>query len=229
MTAARAPRSTVGRRSIAVAASTLLLALAASTAAAHIVPAFTATAVGNQTVVLDASATVCEFGPCGYTWRWDDGTRLGVTIGSGVRVTYRFPESGTQTVVLKVSEHCAAGSASFCPATASKQVVVPRAPASAQPPPPPAAPQPPAAAAPKTAVKPGQTIRVTTAVARVRREPGKILVGSLVRGDRFRVDRTHRVRRGPAKGLWYHGTGTATGAGAGPVTVTGWVKASRFA
>jgi hypothetical protein len=208
------------QRPIAVAASILLLALAASTAAAHVVPAFTATPAGNQTVVLDASATVCEFGPCGYTWRWDDGTRLGVTIGSGVRVTYRFAESGTQTVVLKVSEHCAAGSASFCPATVSKQVVVP--PASASPPPP-------AAAAPKAAVKPGQVIRVTKAVARVRREPGKILVGSLARGDRFRVDRTHRVQRGPAKGLWYHGTGTATGTRARPLKLTGWVKASAFA
>lgn len=226
MTAAPAPGSTVGRRSIAVAACTLLLTLAASTAAAHVVPAFTATPVGDQTVVLDASATVCEFGPCGYTWRWDDGTRLGVTIGSGVRVTYQFPEGGTQTVVLKVSEHCAAGSASFCPATASKQVAVPRAPGSA--PPPPAA-TPPTATAPKAAVQPGQTIRVTAAVARLRREPGKILAGSLVRGDRFRVDRTHRVLRGPAKGLWYHGTGTTTAAGAGPLKVTGWVKASRFA
>lgn len=220
MTATPARRSTVRQRTIAVAASTLLLVLAASTAAAHVVPAFTATPAGNQTVVLDASATVCEFGPCGYTWRWDDGTRLGVTIGSGVRVTYRFPESGTQTVVLKVSEHCAAGSASFCPATASKQVVVPPASGSAPPPPP---------AAPKAAAKPGQLIRVTAAVARVRREPGKILVGSLARGDRFRVDRTHRVRRGPAKGLWYHGTGTATGAGARPLKLRGWVKASAFA
>jgi len=226
MTAVPPPGNAVRRRSIAVAACTLLLALAASTAAAHVVPVFTATPVGNQTVVLDASATVCEFGPCGYTWRWDDGTRLGVTIGSGVRVTYRFPESGTQTVVLKVSEHCAAGSASFCPATASKQVAVPGAPGSS--PPPPAATSPPAPAAPKAAVKPGRTIRVTAAVARVRREPGKILAGSLVRGDRFRVDRTHRVRRGPAKGLWYHGTGTTTAAGGGPLKVTGWVKASRF-
>jgi hypothetical protein len=227
MTAAPAPRRGVRRRPIAVAASALLLALAASTAAAHVVPAFTATPAGNQTVVLDASATVCEFGPCGYTWRWDDGTRLGVTIGSGVRVTYRFPESGTQTVVLKVSEHCAAGSASFCPATASKQVVVPPAPGSAPPPPP--ATRPPAAAAPKAAVKAGQVIRVTAAIARVRREPGKILVGSLARGDRFRVDRTHRVRRGPAQGLWYHGTGTATGTRARPLKVPGWVKASAFA
>ena len=225
MTAVPARRSTVRRRTIAVAASTLLLALVASTAAAHVVPVFTATPAGNQTVVLDASATVCEFGPCGYTWRWDDGTRLGVTIGSGVRVTYRFPESGTQTVVLKVSEHCAAGSASFCPATASKQVVVPPASGSAPPP----ATRPPAATTPKAAVKPGQLIRVTAAVARVRREPGKILVGSLARGDRFRVDRTHRVRRGPAKGLWYHGTGTATRADARPQKLRGWVKASAFA
>ena len=226
MTAAPARRSTVRRRAVAVAAATVLLALAASTAAARVVPVFTATPAGNQTVVLDASATVCEFGPCGYSWRWDDGTRLGVTIGSGVRVTYRFPESGTQTVLLKVSEHCAAGSASFCPATASKQVVVP--PAAASPPPPPASTRPPAAAAPKAAVKPGQVIRLTAAVARVRREPGKILVGSLARGDRFRVDRTHRVRRGPAKGLWYHGTGTATGARTRPLKISGWVRASAF-
>jgi hypothetical protein len=224
MTVAPARGTAVRRGSIAAVATILLLALTAPTAGAHVVPAFTATPAGDQTLVLDASATICEFGPCGYTWRWDDGTRLGVTIGSGVRVTYRFSASGPQTVVLKVSEHCAAGSASFCPATTSKQVLVP--PASASPPPPPAA-RPPSAA-PKAA-KPGQLIRVTAAVARVRRAPGTFLVGSLTRGDRFRVDRTHRVRRGPAKGLWYHGTGTATAGRARPLKISGWVKASAFA
>ncbi len=228
MTAQPARETAVLRRSIAVAASFAALALAASTAAARVMPRFTATPAGDQTVVLDASSTVCEFGPCGYRWRWDDGTRLGVTIGSGVRVTYRFSASGPQTVVLKVSEHCAAGSASFCPASVSRQVVVPPAAASAPPPPP--APAPPAAAAPpKAAVKPGQTVRVTAARAKVDAEPGRRLVGTLPRGARLRVDRTHRVRRGPAKGLWYHGTATVTGVRARPGKVTGWVRASAFA
>jgi hypothetical protein len=77
-------------------------------------------------------------------------------------------------------------------------------------------------------VRPGQIIGVTAATAHVRREPGKISVGRLLRGDRFHVDRVHRVRSGPAKGLWYHGTGSATGIRARPVKVTGWVRASAF-
>ena len=41
-------------------------------------------------------------------------------MGSGVRITYRFPVSGPQTVVLKVSGHCAAGSTS-CSGTAGSE------------------------------------------------------------------------------------------------------------
>lgn len=122
------------KRSIAVAASALVLAAAcASTATASVVPAFTATAGADQTVLLDGSASTCDFGPCGYTWRWFDGSRLGVTLGADAVISYRFPMPGFQTVVLKVSEHCFAGSASWCWRTVAQQVFVPDAAAAPDP------------------------------------------------------------------------------------------------
>jgi hypothetical protein len=222
-------------RSIVAAACAAALAVAcAATAEALPAPTFTATPAGDQTVVLDASSTVCEHGPCGYTWRWADGSRLGVTIGNGVRIAYRFPQSGSQTVVLTFSQHCAAGTVSFCPSHTSQQVLVP--PVNTGPPasPPPPAPAPPPALAPaaprpRAAAKPGQTIRVTAARAKVDRDLGRKVVGTLRRGNRFHVDRTHRVARGSAKGLWYHGTATVTGPRARPLKVSGWVRATAFA
>jgi hypothetical protein len=222
-------------RSIVVAALAAALAVACAAIAEAIpAPSFIATSAGDQTVVLDASATACERGPCGYNWRWADGSRLGVTMGSGVRITYRFAQAGPQTVVLTFSERCAAGSTSSCASNTSQQVL--DAPAQAPPPPPPPAPAAPgpgpgpaAARPPAAAAKPGQTIRVTAARAKVDRDPGRRLVGTLRRGSRFHVDRTHRVRRGSARGLWYHGTATVTGARAQPPRVSGWVRASAFA
>jgi hypothetical protein len=67
---------------------------------------------------------VCEFGPCGYNWRWEDGTRLGVNMGSGPVVAFQFPAAGWQMVTLKVSEHCFEGSARWCWRTLSQQVFV---------------------------------------------------------------------------------------------------------
>ncbi|MEA2150865.1 MAG: hypothetical protein QOD69_2695 [Solirubrobacteraceae bacterium] len=226
-------------RSIVAAVLAVACAMAcAATADAIPAPSFTATPASDQTVAFDASATVCERGPCGYNWRWADGSRLGVTMGSGVRIAYRFSQSGPQTVVLTFSEHCATGSTSFCSSNTSQQVLVP--PAQAAPPPPPSPPPPPPAAAPapgpaapqpqpRAAAKPGQTIRVTAARAKVDRDPGRKVVGTLRRGNRFHVDRTHRVKRGTARGLWYHGTATVAGARARPLKVSGWVRATAFA
>ncbi|MEA2154107.1 MAG: hypothetical protein QOE11_247 [Solirubrobacteraceae bacterium] len=110
------------KHSVAVAAATALLA--ASPAMAAAVPSFTAAAAGDQTIAFDASASTCEFGLCGYDWRWADGTRLGATIGSGVTVTFRFSRPGWQTVVLTVSQHCAPGSPNWCPRSLAHQVFV---------------------------------------------------------------------------------------------------------
>jgi hypothetical protein len=113
----------------------------------------------------------------------------------------------------------------------SKQVIVPATSAPPASPPPPApvpAPvPPPPAPAPKrkaAAAKPGQTVTVTAARAKVDREPGRRVIGSLAAGSRFRVDRTHRVARGRAKGLWYHGSAARAGA----ARITGWVRATAF-
>lgn len=213
------------QRLIAVVTFALLLALAPA-AAARPTPSFTATPGADQTVAFDASASVCEFGPCGYSWTWDNGTRLGVAMGKGVRITYRFPVGGPQTVVLKMSDRCAAGSATFCPATTSRQVLVTAAPGTARPP---ASTSPPPAAAPTADAMPGQTIGVTIARAKVCRTPGRGVIRSILLGTRFRVDRVYRVAHGRSRGLWLHGTATFTGASGRPVKVSGWVKASAFA
>ncbi len=111
---------------MAVAVSAALLASGVgATAIAAPVPAFTATPAGGQTMVLDGSASICEFGPCGYHWRLADGSRLGVTIGSGPVVSYDFPAPGAQTVILKVSQHCFDGSSNWCWRTLAQTVVVP--------------------------------------------------------------------------------------------------------
>jgi hypothetical protein len=218
-----------GMRALTIAAVLTALLVAAAPAAASSVPSFTATPGVDRTVAFDASSSVCEFGPCGYNWRWDDGSRLGVTMGQGVRLSYRFAQSGPQTVVLTVSGHCNAGSSSFCPRSLSKQVIVPAssAPPSSPPPPAPAPAPPPPPAAPKrkAAARPGQTVTVTVARAKVDREPGRRVIGSIAAGSRLRVDRIHRVTRGRAKGLWYHGTA----ARAGGSKITGWVRATAFA
>jgi hypothetical protein len=219
-------------RSIAVATLAVLLAIAiASTAVAAPAPSFTATPGTDRTVMFDASASPCQFGPCGYNWLWDNGTRLGVTMGSGVRITYRFPVSGPQTVVLKVSGHCAAGSASFCPAIVSQQVIVPPAAAAPNPAPSPA----PRKASPATTAKAGQTVKVTVARAKVDKAPGRGFIGTIFKGNRFKIDRIKRVTHGPAKGRWFHGTATVTGTHARgadgkirPFKLTGWVRATAF-
>jgi type 1 fimbria pilin len=113
------------KRSTKVAACAALLACASvSTAGAAAVPEFTATQSADGTMAFDGSASVCEFGPCGYNWRWDDGTRLGVNMGSGPVVAFQFPAAGWQTVTLKVSQHCFEGSARWCWRTLSEQVFV---------------------------------------------------------------------------------------------------------
>jgi hypothetical protein len=100
----------------------VLLACAAP-ASATPRPSFTVTQTAARSFTFDASATVCEFGFCGYSWRGYGTTsnRLGFTIGSGQVVAYTFP-AGTFSVVLTFSQRCFPGSARWCPAYASAQV-----------------------------------------------------------------------------------------------------------
>ena len=82
----------------------------------------------------------------------------------------------------------------------------------------------------------GQTVKVTADRAYVdSKRPGFIIIGSLSKGDKFKIDRVASVKTGSAKGLWYHGTATITGDHAkdrnGVVHtfhLTGWVKAWQF-
>lgn len=82
----------------------------------------------------------------------------------------------------------------------------------------------------------GQTITVHDARAYVdNKAPGRVVSGTIFKGNRFKVIRTARVRSGSAKGLWYHGTATVTGEHARnskgeihPFKITGWVKATAF-
>jgi hypothetical protein len=93
-----------------------------------------------------------------------------------------------------------------------------------------------AALAPASAATAGQTVKVTAKYAYVdNKAPGRVFSGTIFRGNRFKIDRTARVARGTAKGLWYHGTATVTGEHARdahgkirPFKITGWVKAAAF-
>lgn len=83
----------------------------------------------------------------------------------------------------------------------------------------------------------GQTVKVTAERAYVdNKAPGRVVSGTIFRGNRFKIHRIARVTRGSAKGLWYRGTATVTGEHAKnskgeirPFKITGWVKASAFA
>jgi hypothetical protein len=114
------------KRSFAAAASAAVLLAAAESASAAPTPSFTATAMGDQTLHLDASASPCVNGPCGYTWKYFGPTtnRLGVQMGRLATIDFRFPALGFYTVTLTVSGRCSPLGASYCPATASQQVTV---------------------------------------------------------------------------------------------------------
>ena len=59
--------------------------------------------------------------------------------------------------------------------------------------------------------------------------PGKIFVGTIFKGEHFHVDRTVRVTKGSAKGVWHHGKRIATNSKNGKTyVVTAWVTASAF-
>jgi hypothetical protein len=83
----------------------------------------------------------------------------------------------------------------------------------------------------------GQTVKVTADHAYVdNKRPGFIITGTVFKGDKFKIDRTALVKKGSAKGLWYHGVATITGDHAkdrnGVVHtfhLKGWVKAAAFA
>jgi hypothetical protein len=80
------------------------------------------------------------------------------------------------------------------------------------------------------------TVTVTAKRAYVdNKGPGRYFIGTIFKGNRFRIDRAARVTHGSAKGLWYHGTATVTGDHAKdvhgrsePFKITGWVKATAF-
>jgi hypothetical protein len=82
----------------------------------------------------------------------------------------------------------------------------------------------------------GQTVKVSAKYAYVdNKAPGRVVSGTIFRGNRFKIDRTKQVTHGTAKGLWYHGTATVTGEHAKdahgkikPFKITGWVKAAAF-
>jgi hypothetical protein len=83
----------------------------------------------------------------------------------------------------------------------------------------------------------GQTVKVTADHAYVdNKAPGRIMIGTIFKGNKFVIKRTARVKTGAVKGLWYFGTATITGDHARtkdgvvhPFHLTGWVKASKFA
>jgi hypothetical protein len=82
----------------------------------------------------------------------------------------------------------------------------------------------------------GQTVKVTATRAYVdNKAPGRVVSGTIFKGNRFKIQRVARVTHGSAKGLWYLGTATVTGEHAKnskgeikPFKITGWVKASAF-
>src|SRR4051794_40034425 len=78
------------------------VAVLASAALATPTPSFTvsdAPTVGVP-VTFDATSTICDAEPCGYTWRILDGTRLGITFGRVPVVTYTFGEPGLHLIEL---------------------------------------------------------------------------------------------------------------------------------
>jgi len=116
------------KRSIVAAASAaaLFLAFAPAASASPVTPTFTATPTASRTVAFDASATVCPWGFCSYTWTYFTPTtnRLGVQMGLDPKISYTFPALGAYTVVLKVGVSCSAGGRGSCPATTQQTVSV---------------------------------------------------------------------------------------------------------
>ncbi|HTN22838.1 MAG TPA: hypothetical protein VL120_02555 [Solirubrobacteraceae bacterium] len=117
------------KRLFVIAVSALVLAAtAASPAAAAPLPSFLATPIAGLTMTLDeAGAIPCQYGPCGYNWKYFTPTtnRLGVQMGNLAQIAYRFPAAGYYTIVLTVSNHCSATARTWCPKTISQQVYVP--------------------------------------------------------------------------------------------------------
>jgi hypothetical protein len=112
---------------VAVTAAIVGVSMVAAPASATPTTAsFTTTQTAPLTVTVDSSATVCPWGFCSSSWRYYTATtnRLGVTMGNGSPLTYRFPEAGVYSIVLTYSVRCFPASARWCPATASQSVAV---------------------------------------------------------------------------------------------------------
>src|SRR4051812_40007096 len=80
------------------------VALLAAPSAATPTPSFTVSE--NPTVgvpvTFDATATICDAEPCGYSWRILNGTRLGINFARGPVATYTFTQPGLVQVALRV-------------------------------------------------------------------------------------------------------------------------------
>jgi hypothetical protein len=76
----------------------------------------------------------------------------------------------------------------------------------------------------------GQTVKLTAKHAYIdNKRPGCCFVGTVSRGDHFKIDRVSTVSHGSAKGRWFHGVATVHGDKRDPTfTITGWMKASDF-
>jgi hypothetical protein len=87
-----------------------------------------------------------------------------------------------------------------------------------------------AATADAAAAKHSRTLTVCVKSAYIDAPaPGKIFVGTIFKGEHFHVDRTVRVKKGSAKGVWHHGKRIATNSKNGKTyVVTGWVRGSAF-
>jgi hypothetical protein len=82
----------------------VVVAALAATASGTPTPSFSvsgAPTVGAP-VTFDASATICDAEPCGYTWRVINGTRLGITFGQGPLARYTFSKPGPAQIELRV-------------------------------------------------------------------------------------------------------------------------------
>jgi hypothetical protein len=76
----------------------------------------------------------------------------------------------------------------------------------------------------------GQTVKLTVKHAYIdHKRPGCCFIGSVFKGDRFKIDRVARVSHGSAKGVWYHGVATVHGDKPHDTfKIKGWMRASGF-
>ena len=75
----------------------------------------------------------------------------------------------------------------------------------------------------------GQTVKLTSKHAYIdNKRPGCCFIGTVSRGDRFKIEHVARVTHGSAKGVWYRGVATVHGDNHDTFKIKGWMKASDF-